>query len=202
MKENRTAERTNTGLKRSNLFTPNASPSPLLRKNQILSKEWPRISPRHFAHSSFDGTHLILEPEYQQVPSIPLVFSASASWISQIERFFAKITDDGSRSVYFAEKSPFATLGTRTRLAAGATRQNRTRQSRLHRQRAWLPPPSPPLCVQGLIDSLAGLTVDPSQFARRQRRYVRQNIFNNSLNLRSEILATKTDLFVIEAQYH
>jgi hypothetical protein len=55
---------------------------------------------------------------------------------------------------------------------------------------------------QGLIDPLAGLAVDPSQFARRQRRYVRQNIFNNSLNLRSEILATKMYLFVIEAQYH
>jgi hypothetical protein len=55
---------------------------------------------------------------------------------------------------------------------------------------------------QALIDPLAGLAVDPSQFARRQRRYVRQNIFNNSLNLRSEILATKMYLFVIEAQYH
>jgi hypothetical protein len=55
---------------------------------------------------------------------------------------------------------------------------------------------------QALIDPLTGLTVDPSQFARRQRRYVRQNIFNNSLNLRSEIPATKMYLFVIEAQYH
>jgi hypothetical protein len=57
---------------------------------------------------------LILEPEYQQVSSIPLVFSASSSWINQVERFFAKITDDESRSVYFTEKSPIATLRTRT----------------------------------------------------------------------------------------
>lgn len=174
MKENRTAERTNTGLKRSNLFMPKASPSPLLRKNQILSKWWPRIDPRHFAHSSFDGTHLILEPEYQ------------------VDRFFAKITDDESRSVYFAEKSPLATLGPRTGVLPPAPQAPWAKIGlvnlgkgpgflrRLHHS-----------APQALIDPLAGLMVDPSQFARRQRRYVRQNIFNNSLNLRSEILATK-----------
>jgi hypothetical protein len=48
--------------------------------------------------------------------------------------------------------------------------------------------------------SLVGLAVDPSQFAYRQRRYLRTTI-NNSWNLRSEILATKLYMFVIEAQY-
>jgi hypothetical protein len=55
---------------------------------------------------------------------------------------------------------------------------------------------------QALIDPLAGLAVDPSQFARRQRRTSAQNILNNSLNLRSEILASKMYLCVIESQYH
>ncbi len=50
MKVNRTDERTNTGLERSNLFTQSASPLPLLRKNQILSNRWPLIDPRHFSH--------------------------------------------------------------------------------------------------------------------------------------------------------
>jgi hypothetical protein len=149
---------------------------------------------------------LILEPEYQQVPSTPFVFSASASWINQVERFFAKITDDESRSVYFAEKSPFAALGTRTGVLPpaphapwakiglvnlGFTGKGPGFLRHLHHS-----------APQALIDPLTGLTVDPSQFARRQRRYVRQNIFNNSLNLRSEIPATKMYLFVIEAQYH
>jgi hypothetical protein len=51
---------------------------------------------------------------------------------------------------------------------------------------------------QALIDPLAGVT----PVCSTSGRYVRQNIFNNSLNLRSEILATKMYLFVIEAQYH
>jgi hypothetical protein len=44
---------------------------------------------------------------------------------------------------------------------------------------------------QALVDPLAALAVNPIQFARHQRRYVEQNILNNSLKLTSEILATK-----------